>query len=149
LIKTAVLLGVMASLVGCMKASPVAVKANGRINVHIEADLDASFGKAKAALKVTRRAAKSKKAAVTTKARTVKGKGTMNNTLINTVTNNGGQAMVAAGEMAPNRRASIHATARPLDQEHDQWVQILPLLPISLTRTTGGNSARFRSNPIQ
>ncbi len=100
LIKTAVWLGVVASLVGCMKASPEAVKVNGGINVHLEADLDVGFGKAKATPKKATKAAKSKKTAVTTRARTVKGKGAMN-TLINAVTKNGGQGMIGAGEMRP------------------------------------------------
>jgi hypothetical protein len=106
LIKKAVLLIVMASLVGRITASPVVVKVDASVKVVAETTVSVSVGagKAQAKPKATAKAGKKSKTttAKTTKARTAKGKGIMNKP-INVVKKNGGHGMVVAGEGAPNR----------------------------------------------
>lgn len=107
MIKTAVWLGLMASLVGCIKASPVVVKADASVkaSVRVESSVAVTVGKANAEPKAkTGTTKKSKKAATTTtKARTMKGKGKMNNGSINAKKSGGKVGIVAnAGEDAPN-----------------------------------------------
>jgi hypothetical protein len=95
LVKMVMVFGLVASLVGGIATSPVAVKADASVKVTIQAkaSLDVRSGKAKARTKAqAKKAAKSKRiAATTTAATTTKGKGTMKTTSINVYKKNVGK----------------------------------------------------------
>ena len=103
LVKTAVLLGLVASLVGGVATSPVAVKADASVKVTVQAKASVKFGSGKANAEPKRpkkTAVKSKTVAEkTTNAGIAKGKGTMRKTSINVNKKNGWKkASSLAGE---------------------------------------------------